>query len=67
MLVSGGSSRVPGLTDYLAERFGIPVERFDAFRNISFDRKRVDEGYLREISPTMAIAVGLGARVAEDR
>jgi type IV pilus assembly protein PilM len=67
MLLSGGSSKVSGLTDTLAERFGIPVERFDAFRNITFDRKRVDEEYLREMSPNMAIAVGLASRIAEDR
>lgn len=67
MLLSGGSSKVGGLTDTLAERFGIPVERFDAFRNISFDRKKVDEEYLREMSPNMAIAVGLASRIAEDR
>jgi len=67
MLLSGGSSKVGGLTDSLAERFGIPVERFDAFRNISFDRKKVDEDYLREMAPNMAIAVGLASRIAEDR
>jgi type IV pilus assembly protein PilM len=67
MLLSGGSSKVTSLTDSLAERFGIPVERFDAFRNITFDRKKVDEEYLREMSPNMAIAVGLASRIAEDR
>jgi type IV pilus assembly protein PilM len=67
MLLSGGSSKIVGLTDYLAERFGIPVERFDSFRNIHFDRKKVDEEYLREMSPNMAVAVGLAVRVGEDR
>ncbi len=67
MLLSGGSSKIAGLTDTLAERFGIPVERFDAFRNIGFDHKKIDEGYLRDLAPNMAIAVGLASRVAEDR
>jgi type IV pilus assembly protein PilM len=67
MLLSGGSSKVVELTDYLAERFGIPVERFDAFRSINFDKKKVDEEQLREMAPNMAIAVGLASRVAEDR
>jgi type IV pilus assembly protein PilM len=43
----------------------MPVERFDAFRSIRLDRKRFDEEYLRELSPNMAVAVGLAARVAE--
>ena len=66
MLIAGGSSKVTHLTDYLSDKFQIPVERFDSFRSIRFDHKRIDEEYLRELSPNMAVAVGLGARVAEE-
>jgi type IV pilus assembly protein PilM len=62
MLISGGSSKVPGLTSYLAERFGVPVEKFDAFRNIKYNNKKFDEDYIRELSPNMAVAVGLALR-----
>jgi type IV pilus assembly protein PilM len=62
MLVSGGSSKVPGLTAYLAERFGVPVEKFDSFRNIKYNAKNFDEDYIRELSPNMAVAVGLALR-----
>jgi type IV pilus assembly protein PilM len=65
MLIAGGSSKVAHLTEYLSEKFQMPVERFDAFRSIRLDRKRFDEEYLRELSPNMAVAVGLAARVAE--
>ncbi|HEU4391788.1 MAG TPA: type IV pilus assembly protein PilM [Blastocatellia bacterium] len=65
MLIAGGSSKVAHLTDYLSEKFQMPVERFDAFRSVRLDRKRFDEEYLRELSPNMAVAVGLAARVAE--
>ncbi|MGH9759216.1 MAG: pilus assembly protein PilM, partial [Blastocatellia bacterium] len=65
MLLAGGSSKVPQLTGYLSDKFQMPVDRFDSFRSIKFDRKRFDEEYLRELSPNMAVAVGLAVRVAE--
>jgi len=65
MLVAGGSSKVANLTNYLSEKFQMPVERFDAFRSIRFDHRKIDEEYMREISPNMAVAVGLAVRVAE--
>jgi type IV pilus assembly protein PilM len=43
----------------------MPVERFDSFRSIKFDPKKFDDEYLRELSPNMAVAVGLALRVAE--
>lgn len=62
MLISGGSSKVPGLTGYMAERFGVPVDKFDSFRTIKYNTKKFDEDYIRELSPNMAIAVGLALR-----
>jgi type IV pilus assembly protein PilM len=65
MLIAGGSSKVAHLTEYLSEKFQMPVERFDSFRSIRFDSRKFDDEYLRELSPNMAVAVGLAVRVAE--
>jgi len=65
MLIAGGSSKVHELTEYLSDKFQMPVERFDSFRSIRFDQKKFDDEYLRELSPNMAVAVGLAVRVAE--
>lgn len=65
MLLAGGSSKVAELTEYLSDKFQMPVERFDSFRSIKFDPKKFDDEYLRELSPNMAVAVGLAVRVAE--
>jgi type IV pilus assembly protein PilM len=65
MLIAGGSSKVAYLCDFLADKFQIPVERFDAFRSIRYDHKKFDEEFLRELSPNMAVAVGLAVRVLE--
>ncbi|HKY05253.1 MAG TPA: pilus assembly protein PilM, partial [Blastocatellia bacterium] len=65
MLIAGGSSKVAQLCEYLSDKFQLPVERFDSFRSIRVDHKRFDDEYLRELSPNMAIAVGLAVRVVE--
>jgi type IV pilus assembly protein PilM len=65
MLIAGGSSKVAYLTDYLSDKFQMPVERFDSLRSIRVDHRRFDEEYLRELSPNLAVAVGLAVRVAE--
>jgi type IV pilus assembly protein PilM len=62
ILVAGGGSKLPGLADYLAKRFEVPVEIFDPFRQISVDSRKFDPDYMREIVPEMAIAVGLALR-----
>jgi type IV pilus assembly protein PilM len=62
ILISGGGSKLPGLADYLAKRFEIPVEVFDPFRQIQVDSRRFDPDYMREVVPEMAVAVGLALR-----
>ncbi len=65
ILVAGGGSKLPGLADYLAKRFEIPVEVFDPFRQIQVDARKFDPDYMREIVPEMAVAVGLALRGVE--
>lgn len=65
MLLSGGSAKVAGLSTYLSERFGIPVELFDSFRNVQFSNKKFDREFMQEMSPNMAVAVGLALRGSE--
>ncbi len=62
ILIAGGSSKLPGLPDYLAKRFEIPVELFDPFRQIQVDSRKFDPDYMKEIVPEMAVAVGLALR-----
>ncbi|HEV8367478.1 MAG TPA: type IV pilus assembly protein PilM [Pyrinomonadaceae bacterium] len=65
ILLAGGGSKLPGLGDYLAKRFEIPVEVFNPFRQIEVDDKKFDPDYMREIIPEMAVAVGLALRGVE--
>jgi type IV pilus assembly protein PilM len=65
ILISGGGSKLPGLADFLASRFELPVEHFDPFRRIKIDARRYDAEYLKEVIPEMAVAVGLALRGVE--
>ncbi|MFN2533348.1 MAG: type IV pilus assembly protein PilM [Pyrinomonadaceae bacterium] len=65
ILLAGGGSKLPGLSDYLARRFEITVEVLDPFREIEVDDKKFDPEYMREIVPEMAVAVGLALRGVE--
>jgi type IV pilus assembly protein PilM len=65
ILLAGGGSKLPGLSDFLAKRFEIPVEVFNPFRQIDVDSQKFDPDYMREIIPEMAVAVGLALRGVE--
>jgi len=65
ILLAGGGSKLPGVAEYLAKRFEIPVEVFDAFRQIEVDANRFNPDYMKEIVPEMAVAVGLALRGVE--
>ena len=65
ILISGGGSKLAGLTDFLANRFGVPVEAFNPFRQIKVDARRFSTEYMQNIMPEMAVAVGLALRGVE--
>jgi type IV pilus assembly protein PilM len=65
ILLAGGGSKLPGLADFLARKFELPVEVFDPFRQIEVDSRKFDPDYMREIVPEMAVAVGLALRGVE--
>ena len=65
ILIAGGGSKLPGLANYLAKRFEVPVDVFDPFREINVDARKFDPDYMKEIVPEMAVAVGLALRGVE--
>ena len=56
LLLAGGGSKLTGLREFLAERFELPVEWLDPFRNIKVDARKFDPDYMREVLPEMVIA-----------
>jgi type IV pilus assembly protein PilM len=62
ILISGGGSKLQGLASELSARLELPVEVMNPFRNIRVDNRKFDAGYMNEIMPEMAVAVGLAIR-----
>ena len=62
ILISGGGSKLPGLARELSARLELPVEVLNPFRNIRVDNRKFDAGYVNDIMPEMAVAVGLAIR-----
>jgi type IV pilus assembly protein PilM len=66
IMLSGGASRVDGFRDMLHERFGIPVEDYDPFREVGWDARKLGHDGA-EHAATAAVAVGLALRKVGDR
>jgi type IV pilus assembly protein PilM len=65
--MSGGTSKIPGLRELLAERFGAPVEMLNPFLNVRYSEKEFNPEVLEDLAPSAAIAVGLAVRRVGDR
>jgi type IV pilus assembly protein PilM len=65
--LSGGTSKIPGLTSTIEGKLNIPTEIVNPFRAIEIDEKRFDMNHLQEIAPMAAVSVGLAVRRVGDR
>ncbi|MEA3399979.1 MAG: type IV pilus assembly protein PilM [Armatimonadota bacterium] len=63
ILVTGGSAKLDGLTDMIREETGVEAtEVGNPFQYLTIDEPGIPEQYLRDIAPSMVIAVGLALR-----
>jgi len=67
ILLAGGGANIPGLANDLARRMSVPVEIINPFRKITYNRKLLDEDYVKEIAPIAAVGVGLALRKLGDK
>jgi type IV pilus assembly protein PilM len=67
IFMAGGTAKVQGLRDLLADRFEAGVEIMNPFNSVTYNPKDFDPDFIAEIGPSAAIAVGLAARRAGDR
>jgi type IV pilus assembly protein PilM len=67
IFLSGGSSKVQGLRELIAERFDAGVEIMNPFNNVTYNPRDFDPDFIAEIGPAAAIAVGLAVRRVGDR
>jgi len=62
IVLSGGSSLMPGLPQLLSKGLQLPVELFNPFSQVRIDPEIFDPDYLHSIGPQLAIAFGLALR-----
>jgi len=66
IVISGGGAKAARLDDVLRDKFGLSVEILNPFRAIPSADRAADPAWLAEVSPALAIAVGLGLRKLGD-
>jgi type IV pilus assembly protein PilM len=67
IFLSGGTAKVKGLQELLAERFDAGVELLNPFNSVTYNPRDFDPDFIADIGPSAAIAVGLAARKVGDR
>ena len=67
VVLSGGASRIEGLSEALGDRFDVPVEPLDPFRRIATDDLPLTDEARTELGPVASVAMGLAMRRAHDR
>jgi len=65
VLLTGGSSKVPGLSKIVEEVLGLPTQLLNPFNSISYDSSVFTQEYLSNIAPIVAIPIGLALRAGE--
>ncbi|MEE4243205.1 MAG: type IV pilus assembly protein PilM [Desulfopila sp.] len=62
LVLSGGGSKVVGLSEFLQSETDIPVEIFNPFGNMTYNKKKIDAEYINRVGPEMAIVSGIAIR-----
>ena len=65
--LSGGSSRIAGLSDHLSQRLNIETQLINPLSKVGYNKKNIDEGKLDSIKTIGAVAIGLGLRKIGDK
>jgi type IV pilus assembly protein PilM len=60
VILTGGSSAMPGLSEYFEKELALPVEAGDPFRFVVYDDVLKDR--LRDLAPVFAVSMGLALR-----
>ena len=62
IMLSGGSARVPGLSEFLGQRHQVPVEIVNPFQKIACDPGLFAGDNAESVAPVLTVAIGLALR-----
>ncbi len=60
LIISGGTSLLPGIESYIKKQISLPVIRANPFSKIEYSKDL--EPIIRDIGPVLSVATGLGVR-----
>jgi len=67
ILLAGGGANIHGIVEDLSHRMSVPVEIVNPFKEITYNRKTMDDDHIKEIAPIAAVGVGLALRKLGDK
>jgi type IV pilus assembly protein PilM len=67
VFISGGTAKIPALFKTIEQRVGVPVEIMNPFKSIEIDNRKFDPGFIMDVAPMAAVAVGLALRKPGDK
>lgn len=67
VMICGGSSKVTGLKDTLADMMDTNVDFLNPFKIVGYDKDDFDPEYIESISPKVCVAMGLALRKPGDK
>ena len=62
ILLTGGSSKIPGLSKLVEDATGLPTQIANPFNSISYDPAVFTQDYLSAVAPIAAVPLGLALR-----
>ncbi|MBP7340845.1 MAG: type IV pilus assembly protein PilM [Smithellaceae bacterium] len=65
--LSGGSSRIAGLSGHMSQRLNIETDVINPLLKIGYNKKNIDAGKIESIKTLGAVAIGLGLRKIGDK
>ncbi len=65
IMLSGGSSLIPGLVDEFQKSFNLETRLFNPLLNLTYNANKFDPEYIKYIGPQMAVSFGLALRKVE--
>ncbi len=67
LFISGGCAKIEGLGKVIEAQISVPVGVVDPFQNVEVTKKSLPLDYIVDVSPFMAVGVGLALRRVGDR
>jgi type IV pilus assembly protein PilM len=63
VILTGGSTKIPGLSGIIEEAVKLPAQLMNPFNSISYDPGIFQQEYLLNIAPIASIPIGLALRM----